>query len=143
MRVKDIGNTGPVEIPYSDTTVRKVYGSGFNDFFVNTDPAVCPIQQCRLLNAGGKTYKNNGDNQIVQIGSARPWDITYAQNTNSFNEEFCVECDNGFYKVQQCGLKISQTSKCINSLRVKQDPLKRVGIDLDRDAKPLIVSQGW
>jgi hypothetical protein len=44
MRVKDVGNTGPVEIAYDDTTVRKVYGSGFNDFFINTDPSVCPIQ---------------------------------------------------------------------------------------------------
>jgi hypothetical protein len=65
MRVKDVGNTGPVEIAYEDTTVRKVYGSGFNDFFINTDPSVCPIQQCRLLNANGKSYKNNDDNQIV------------------------------------------------------------------------------
>jgi hypothetical protein len=84
-------------------------------FFKNSRESICPMKSCSLLKYDCKT---KSDNKNVKMSEKWPFEITTDQQSIlGYEDGFCLECYVGDQKSISKPFKLTQTSKCLTTLK--------------------------
>jgi len=84
-------------------------------FFSNKRASICPMTKCTLLKGDCKTKSTNKD---VKMDLKWPYMFTTDQQSIlGYNDSFCLECFVGDQKAISKPFNLTQTSKCLTTLK--------------------------